>query len=119
MEVAGSCVAISPGSIGPAAGASCSSGVLPLPSRTANPPPTPSPPRPRPHLTPPRIRFYDASAKIGMMEAFKKLAVGPDELPDIIFASVGRTIWKDVGGVALGFRWGGGRGGWPMSCPCR
>jgi hypothetical protein len=29
-----------------------------------------------------------------MMEAFKKLAVGPDELPDIIFASIGRTIWK-------------------------
>jgi hypothetical protein len=32
--------------------------------------------------------------KIGMMEAFKKLAVGPDALPDIIFASIGRTIWK-------------------------
>lgn len=48
--------------------------------------------------------FYDGAAKLGMMEAFKKLAVGPDALPDIIFASVGRTIWKDVGGVALGFR---------------
>jgi hypothetical protein len=39
-----------------------------------------------------------------MMEAFKKLAVGPDTLPDIIFASVGRTIWKDVGLVAFMFR---------------
>ncbi|GBF94051.1 testosterone 17-beta-dehydrogenase [Raphidocelis subcapitata] len=56
------------------------------------------------HPSPVASRFYDASAKIGMMEAFKKLAVGPDDLPDIIFASVGRTIWKDVGGVAWGFR---------------
>jgi hypothetical protein len=39
-------------------------------------------------------RFYDGAAKIGMMEAFKKLAVGPDALPDVIFASIGRTIWK-------------------------
>lgn len=56
------------------------------------------------HPSPVASNFYDGAAKIGMMEAFKKLAVGPDELPDIIFASVGRTIWKDVGGVALGFR---------------
>jgi hypothetical protein len=40
------------------------------------------------------VRFYDGTVKIGMMEAFKKLAVGPDALPDIIFASIGRTIWK-------------------------
>lgn len=42
------------------------------------------------------VRFYDGQGaiKIGMMEAFKKLAVGPDALPDIIFASIGRTIWK-------------------------
>ncbi|KAF8072870.1 HSD17B12 [Scenedesmus sp. PABB004] len=58
------------------------------------------------HPSPVASRFYDGQGaiKIGMMEAFKKLAVGPDELPDVIFASIGRTIWKDVGGVALGFR---------------
>lgn len=39
-----------------------------------------------------------------MMEAFRKLAVPADALPDIIFASIGRTIWKDVGPVAIGFR---------------
>jgi len=44
-------------------------------------------------------RFYetDSAIKIGMMEAFKKLAVDPDSLPDIIFASIGRTTWKVCG----------------------
>lgn len=48
--------------------------------------------------------FYQGAAKLDAFEFFKKFAVGPDELPDIIFASVGRTLWKDVGGVAIGFR---------------
>jgi hypothetical protein len=41
-------------------------------------------------------RFYetDSAIKIGMMEAFAKLAVDPESLPDIIFASIGRTTWK-------------------------
>jgi hypothetical protein len=41
-------------------------------------------------------RFYetDSSIKIGLMEAFQKLAVNPDTLPDIIIASIGRTTWK-------------------------
>lgn len=41
-------------------------------------------------------RFYetDSTIKIGMMEAFKKLAVDPESLPDIIIASIGRTTWK-------------------------
>eukprot|EP00879_Flechtneria_rotunda_P021053 GHRR01022179.1.p1 GENE.GHRR01022179.1~~GHRR01022179.1.p1 ORF type:complete len:148 (+),score=48.49 GHRR01022179.1:803-1246(+) len=56
------------------------------------------------HPSPVASRFYDGATKIGIMEAFRKLAVGPDALPDIIFASIGRTIWKDVGPVALGFR---------------
>jgi hypothetical protein len=44
----------------------------------------------------PCCRFYetDSAIKIGMMEAFAKLAVDPDSLPDIIFASIGRTTWK-------------------------
>lgn len=45
--------------------------------------------------------FYDGTVKIGMMEAFKKLAVGPDALPDIIFASIGRTIWKVRGTLCI------------------
>lgn len=48
--------------------------------------------------------FYQGAAKLDAFEFFKRFAVGPDALPDIIFASVGRTLWKDVGGVALGFR---------------
>eukprot|EP00879_Flechtneria_rotunda_P031704 GHRR01034658.1.p1 GENE.GHRR01034658.1~~GHRR01034658.1.p1 ORF type:complete len:343 (+),score=65.61 GHRR01034658.1:1317-2345(+) len=46
------------------------------------------------HPSPVASRFYDGATKIGIMEAFRKLAVGPDALPDIIFASIGRTIWK-------------------------
>jgi hypothetical protein len=49
-------------------------------------------------------RFYetDSAITVGMMEAFKKLAVGPDTLPDVIFASIGRTIWKVGAGAAAG-----------------
>lgn len=59
------------------------------------------------HPSPVASRFYDAasgSAAIPMLDAFKKLAVGPDALPDVIFASVGRCLWKDVGFVAYAFR---------------
>ena len=28
----------------------------------------------------------------------------PEQLPDLIFASIGRAVWRDIGGVALGFR---------------
>lgn len=38
------------------------------------------------------------------MEFFKKMAVSPDDLPDAIFASVGRLVWRDIGPTALGFR---------------
>ena len=30
--------------------------------------------------------------------------VAPDALPDLIFASVGRCVWRDIGGVAVCFR---------------
>lgn len=59
------------------------------------------------HPSPVASRFYDGatgSAAIPMLDAFKKLAVGPDALPDAIFASVGRCLWKDVGPVAYAFR---------------
>jgi hypothetical protein len=30
--------------------------------------------------------------------------VEPDALPELIFASVGRCVWRDIGGVAVAFR---------------
>ena len=30
--------------------------------------------------------------------------MSPDELPDVIFGAVGRTVWRDVGGTAIAFR---------------
>ncbi len=41
---------------------------------------------------------------MGAVKFFQKMAVGPEQLPDIIFASIGRCIWKDIGPVAIGFR---------------
>lgn len=69
-----------------------------------------------------RLRFYDKAHKIDMLDFFKQFAVSPDELPDTVFASIGRTIWRDIGPTAIAFRimmkvgmsdwwWGeGGRG---------
>ena len=31
-------------------------------------------------------------------------AVSPDDLPDIIFGSIGRTVWRDIGATAVCFR---------------
>ena len=49
-------------------------------------------------------RFYDKAHKIDMLEFFKQFAVSPDELPDAVFASIGRTIWRDIGPTAISFR---------------
>jgi hypothetical protein len=38
------------------------------------------------------------------MEFFKKFAVDPEELPDTVFASIGRMVWRDVGPTAICFR---------------
>eukprot|EP00955_Chlamydomonas_euryale_P073307 361692-Chlamydomonas_euryale.AAC.4 len=57
--------------------------------------------------------FYDKAHKIDMLDFFKQFAVSPDELPDAVFASIGRTIWRDIGPTAVTFRmmmkcaWGG------------
>lgn len=56
------------------------------------------------HPSPVATRFYDKAHKLGALEFFKKLAVTPDELPDIIFSSIGRLIWRDIGPTAIGFR---------------
>ncbi len=56
------------------------------------------------HPSPVATRFYDGAHKLGALEFFKKLAVGPDELPDLIFAAIGKVIWRDIGPTAVGFR---------------
>lgn len=52
--------------------------------------------------------FYDRSEnkkyKLQALDFFKAFAVSPDELPDTIFASIGRTIWRDIGATAIMFR---------------
>ncbi|EFJ44212.1 hypothetical protein VOLCADRAFT_32150, partial [Volvox carteri f. nagariensis] len=56
------------------------------------------------HPSPVASRFYDKAHKLDALDFFKRFAVHPDELPDTVFASVGRTVWRDVGPTALGFR---------------
>ena len=34
----------------------------------------------------------------------RRMAVDPEELPDTVFASIGRMVWRDVGFTAIGFR---------------
>lgn len=57
------------------------------------------------HAKQPRTRrFYDKTHKLDMLDFFKRLAVDPDDLPDAIFAAVGRSVWADIGPTAVGFR---------------
>lgn len=56
------------------------------------------------HPSPVATRFYDKAHKLGALEFFKKLAVTPDDLPDVIFSSIGHLIWRDIGPTAIGFR---------------
>lgn len=57
------------------------------------------------HPSPVRSNFYDNVAhKIDLMEFFKVFAVPPEKLPDEIFRSIGLSVWRDLGGVAVGFR---------------
>lgn len=56
------------------------------------------------HPSPVATRFYDKAHKLDAMEFFKKFAVDPEELPDTVFASIGRMVWRDVGPTAICFR---------------
>ncbi|GFR47579.1 hypothetical protein Agub_g9307 [Astrephomene gubernaculifera] len=56
------------------------------------------------HPSPVASRFYDKAHKLDALDFFKRFAVHPDALPDTVFASVGRTVWRDVGPTALAFR---------------
>lgn len=56
------------------------------------------------HPSPVASRFYDSAHKLDALDFFKRFSVKPEELPDIIFGSIGKTVWRDIGGVAFSFR---------------
>ena len=74
------------------------------------------------HPSPVASRFYDKAHALDSIAFFKKCVrraasglctadsvrcrfnVEPDALPDLIFAAVGRCVWRDIGGVAVAFR---------------
>lgn len=56
------------------------------------------------HPSPVASRFYDKAHKLSALEFFQKMAVQPEDLPDTVFGSIGRLVWRDVGPTAVGFR---------------
>lgn len=56
------------------------------------------------HPSPVASRFYENAHKLDAIAFFNQFNVQPDALPDLIFASVGRCVWRDIGGVAVAFR---------------
>eukprot|EP00892_Ulva_mutabilis_P007026 jgi/Ulvmu1/4696/UM002_0427.1 len=57
------------------------------------------------HPSPVASRFASsADHKIAILDFFNTFAVPPEELPDAMFAAVGRCIWRDFGLVAVCFR---------------
>lgn len=56
------------------------------------------------HPSPVASRFYDNAHALDSIAFFQKFNVQPDALPDLIFASIGRSVWRDIGGVAFAFR---------------
>ncbi|KAK3277806.1 hypothetical protein CYMTET_14211, partial [Cymbomonas tetramitiformis] len=56
------------------------------------------------HPSPVASNFYDKAHKLDAMEFFKQFSVSPDALPDVIFASIGRSVLRDIGGVCIMFR---------------
>jgi short-subunit dehydrogenase len=59
------------------------------------------------HPSPVASNFYDkVDHKIELMEGAAKGAVQPSALPQEIFRSLGRVVWRDIGGMAVGVRVG-------------
>lgn len=57
------------------------------------------------HPSPVASRFAtSADHQIDLLDAFNRVAVGPEALPAPMCAAVGRTIWRDYGAVAVIFR---------------
>lgn len=53
------------------------------------------------HPSPVSSRFYDKTIQLDALDLAKKFAVGPDELPNEIFKSIGKVCWRDIGGFAV------------------
>ena len=51
-------------------------------------------------------RFYEGAHKLNTLDLFKRLGVMPEDLPAVIFAGIGRTVFRDIGLTSLGFRLG-------------
>jgi len=57
------------------------------------------------HPSPVATRFYNAAdTGTSMLDFFAKFAVTAESLPRLIFGAVGRTVWRDLGLTAIGFR---------------
>lgn len=56
------------------------------------------------HPSPVASRFYEKAHALQAIDFFKRFEVPPDALPDLVFAAVGRCVWRDIGGVAVAFR---------------
>lgn len=56
------------------------------------------------HPSPVASNFYDKAHKLDSLNFFMNFAVKPEELPDEMLRPIGRVLWHDVGGVAIGFR---------------
>jgi short-subunit dehydrogenase len=56
------------------------------------------------HPSPVNTRFYDKAHSLDILNFFKKQAVSADSVVDPVLASIGRTVWRDIGPTAVGFR---------------
>mmetsp|Transcript_9930 Transcript_9930/g.13699 ORF Transcript_9930/g.13699 Transcript_9930/m.13699 type:complete len:333 (+) Transcript_9930:72-1070(+) len=56
------------------------------------------------HPSPVASRFYEGIKPLEALKFFNPFQVQPEELPDEIFRSIGRVGWRDIGGIAIGFR---------------
>jgi|TARA_B100001142_G_C14304425_1_gene644224 short-subunit dehydrogenase len=56
------------------------------------------------HPSPVASNFYNGAHKLDSLNFFMNFAVSPEALPDEIFRAIGRVVWHDIGGVAIGFR---------------
>jgi short-subunit dehydrogenase len=57
------------------------------------------------HPSPVASNFYTGlDHKIEMMDQAAKGAVLPSTLPDVVFKSLGRVVWRDIGGMAISVR---------------
>lgn len=59
------------------------------------------------HPSPVASQFYsNLDHTIELLDKAKETAVAPNTLPREIFKSIGRVVWRDLGGMAIGVRMG-------------